>query len=108
MKAGIAQRLVLVQRQADVVVGGFVKVRAKQAAIFDLPSLVGRAECDVKRVRREAAVGLSQRVVPITGPVLVCGIGHHRRPYRIQFNVALASQQIGVGLHDRGLVAAVP
>ena len=41
VKPGIAQRLVLVQRQTDIVDGRFVEVRAKQASIGCLPETKG-------------------------------------------------------------------
>lgn len=35
-------------------------------------------------------------------------IVNHGSAYRIEFNVALAAEQISVGLDERGLVTAVP
>lgn len=59
-------------------------------------------------MRHQVRVGLAQGVVAITAPAVVGRIVHHGGPYGIEFDVALATEQIGLGLDQRGSVAAAP
>lgn len=59
-------------------------------------------------MRRQVRVGLPQRVMAITGPAVVGGVIDHGGAHGVEFNVALAAKQIGFGLDQRRLVAAIP
>jgi hypothetical protein len=62
----------------------------------------------MKRVGRPVRIGLPQRVMPIAGPAIVRRVVHHGGAHRVEFDVALAGKQIGLGLNQGGFVAAVP
>jgi len=51
---------------------------------------------------------LSQSVGAVTGPRVVSWIGNHSGAYRVELNVALAYEQVGLRLHERGFVPTVP
>jgi hypothetical protein len=53
-------------------------------------------------------IHLTEGVSTVAGPAVEGRIGHHAGTDRIEFDVALAQQQVGLGLHQRGLVATVP
>lgn len=53
-------------------------------------------------------VGLAKCVVAVAGPTVVCRIIHDHGAHGIELDVALAAEQVGFGLDQRGLVAAVP
>lgn len=59
-------------------------------------------------MRGQVRAGLPQGVMAITGPAVVGRIVHHGGTHRIEFDVALTTEQIGLGLDQGGLVAAVP
>lgn len=61
-----------------------------------------------ERMGRQISIVPAKGVVAIAGPAVVGGIIRHGGAHRIEFNVALAGQQIGLGLYQRGFVAAVP
>lgn len=57
---------------------------------------------------REQRVCLAERVAAIAAPAIVRGLVYHARAHGIELDIALAGQQVFVGLNQRGLVAAVP
>src|SRR5260221_3888563 len=61
-----------------------------------------------ERMRREPVIGLSRCIGAIAGPAVMRRIVHHGGSDGIELDVALTSQQIGFGLHQRGLIAAIP
>jgi hypothetical protein len=54
------------------------------------------------RVRQIESIG------PVTGPRVVCWIANYAGAYRIELNVALAYEQVGLCLHERGFVLTMP
>ena len=59
-------------------------------------------------MRRQPCIRLPQPVGSIARPRIVRGVDHHRRANRIQFDVTLTGEQIGLRVHQRRPVAAVP
>lgn len=108
VEARVAQRLVLIERQPNVINGFAVQLRPEKTTIPGLPFLLVPPDRQIERVRREMRVGLAKRVVAVAAPAVVCRVIHHRGAHGIELDVALAAEQIGFGLDQRGLVAAVP
>ncbi len=52
--------------------------------------------------------GLSQSVPAIARPAVLARIGNHVGAHGIEFDVALAGEQVVLGLDQTGLVAAFP
>ncbi len=46
--------------------------------------------------------------MPVARPAILRRVGDHARPDRVQLDVALAKQEIRLGLHQGGFVPAVP
>lgn len=103
VEARVAQRLVLIERQANVVDGFAVQLRPEKAAILSLPLLLVPPDHQIERVRREMRVGLAKRVVAVAGPAVVCRVIHHRGAHGIELDVALAAEQVGFGLISEDL-----
>ena len=61
-KALVAQRLALVEGEADVVDRRRIELVAKQRAICRAPCGIGRAQRQIERMRREQRVGLAEPV----------------------------------------------
>jgi hypothetical protein len=59
-------------------------------------------------MRGKQGVALSQRVCMLAAPTVVRRVVHQGGPYGVELDIALAQQSIGVFLHQRPLVAAVP
>ena len=108
MEAMIAERLALVQRQANVGDGILFQMRTKQGAISRQPCRSRGLLSQVDRVRREQGIVLAERVGAIAGLAAMSRVLDHRGAHRVQLDVAHARQQIGLGLDQRRLVAAVP
>src|SRR5260221_10409139 len=108
IEAFVAQRLILIQRKADIVNRRHIEMRAEQVPIGGLPPFVATAQRQKERMRREPVIGLSQCIGAIAGPAVMRRIVHHGGSDGIELDVALTSQQIGFGLHQRGLIAAIP
>ena len=77
MKSIVPQRLILVQRQPDVVDRFIIQCGPKQRTVSRLPCLVGRGDRSVQRMRRDAWVWLAERIVAIGAPSIVCRVVHH-------------------------------
>ena len=108
VEARLDQRLVLIERQANVVDGFAIQLRPKKTAIPGQPLLLVPPDRQIERVLRQMRVGLTKRVVAVAGPTVVSGVIHHRGAHRIELDVALAAEQVGFGLDQRGLVTAFP
>jgi len=59
-------------------------------------------------MRCQQCVHLPQRVAAIAAPPIVRRLVDHACANRVELDLALAGQQIFVGLHQRGFVPAVP
>jgi hypothetical protein len=59
-------------------------------------------------VRSNQGVALAQCVRAIAGPAVASRIVHHACAHRVQFDVAIAVQQIAVAIHKAGLVPPLP
>ncbi len=59
-------------------------------------------------MRCQARVGLPQRIMAIARPAVVSRVIDHGSAHGVELDVALASNQVGFGLDQRGFVAAVP
>src|ERR1019366_6707103 len=73
---------------------------------FGAPRPYDPAPC--MSVRRKQTVRLTEGVEPIATPAVMCRIVDHRRPHRVELNVSLTFQVVGLGLDMRKLVPAVP
>lgn len=62
----------------------------------------------VLRVRADQRVGRALRVCGVARLGVVAGLADHACTDRIEFDVAVAAQQVIVGLHRAGLEAAFP
>jgi len=58
-------------------------------------------------VRRDDGVGAAQGVAAVARPRVVSRRVHHMRPHRIELDVALAGEEVAVGLDDRRAEAAL-
>lgn len=85
------------QGLANIVDGLGIKFGAKERPIGGLPFSAVPAKRQVKFMRRKANIGLSQPVASIAGPPVLARGNNHARPYRIEFGVSLASQQVAFG-----------
>jgi hypothetical protein len=59
-------------------------------------------------MRGEDGTGLCQCIAAIAGPAIVGWVVHHGGAHGIEFDVALAGKQVGFGLDEGGLIAAIP
>ncbi len=59
-------------------------------------------------MRRDELIILTQPIAAVAAPAVVRRPIDHARTHRVQFDLALAGQQILIGPHLRGFVAAVP
>lgn len=77
MKAAVAQRQALIEREPDVGDGFFVKLGAEELVIggLALAGVLGNFEVD--RVRGESQVGLPEPVGAVTAPAVVRGVVDH-------------------------------
>ena len=87
IKAQIAERLV-------------VQCAAEQVPIRRTARVVLGADGHVERMRPEQRVRLAQGVGAVAGPAVMRRIGHQAGAHRVQLDVALAEQQVGLGLHQ--------
>jgi len=62
----------------------------------------------VERVRRKQGIGLAEAIVAIAAPSVLGGVVDERRAHRIEFDIALAKQEMRFRLDGRRLVATVP
>ena len=95
---GITQRLVLVERKADVADGLLINFGPEQAPVSGLPRLVIPPKLEEEGMRHEIPVGLPQGIVPITAPAVMRRIINHSGAHRVEFDVALTAKQIGFSL----------
>lgn len=95
IEARIAQGLILVERQPDVVDGFAIQLGPKQVTISHLPFFIVPTDCQIKRMRCQIRVGLPQRIMAIAGPAVVGWVVDHGGANGIEFDVALASKQVG-------------
>jgi hypothetical protein len=59
-------------------------------------------------MRGKQGVALSQRVCRVAAPTVVRRVVHPGGTYGVELAIALAQQSVGVFLHQRRRVAAVP
>ena len=81
---------------------------AKHGAISFLPCRRRAPQRCVERVGRDERVGLPEPIGAVAGPAVVRRLLYHRRAHGIEFDVAHAFQQVGLGLDQGGLVPAIP
>lgn len=56
----------------------------------------------------DAWVSLTQSVMPVAAPAVLTGVLHHHGMDGVEFDVAHAGEQIGLGLNHAGFVASFP
>ena len=66
------------------------------------------AEGQVRRVRPNQRVRQAQCVACKARPPVVAGVRHHPRAHRIEFDIAVAAQQVGLVIDQAGFVTAFP
>lgn len=86
--------------QADGV--GFFRVDVfhDQFAVALLAFFGGVAEAKQGGVGGEQRVGRAQRVMWMAGPAVVGGVGDHAGAQRVEFDVAMALQQVAFVAHE--------
>ena len=65
-------------------------------------------ECPILGVRDHERIRVTERIAVVTRPGVIPGGGKHRRAYRVEFDIAIAGEQIGERLHQAGLEAPLP
>lgn len=106
-EAVIAQRVLALQVEANG--SGFVGMDGLQhEASVDLRPRIGSGDGGIARMWLYQEVGLAESVAAMTGPREVRWIGDHAGADRVEFDVAVAAQQIGFILHRARFVAAFP
>lgn len=83
-------------------------MRAKEISVRGSAFFGRSAEGVVKGVILHDRVGLGEGVVPVAGPRIVCRRIDHSGSYRIEFDVAVANEQVILRIDGAGLVAAFP
>jgi hypothetical protein len=59
-------------------------------------------------VRGDAWVCLAQSIMPVAATAVLAGVLRHPGADRVEFNVAHAGEQVGLGLDHAGFVAPFP
>lgn len=67
-----------------------------------------RAEFEVLGVGSKQCVGVSEGMISVAAPTIVCGVRDYRGSHGIQLDVPQARDEVPLGLYEGGLVAAVP
>jgi hypothetical protein len=94
--------------RAEIGERGVIHGGAEEVSISFSSRSIVRAKGEIAGLGGEDRVFKSQGVCPITGPSVLAWIGKHACAYRVELDVALAQEQVGLGLHERGLVPTVP
>ena len=100
--------LALIEGETDVVDRATIKLFLKQGTVVGLPFLGAASQRLIQRVRPQTGIRLAKPIGAITRPPIMRRVFHHRRAHRIELDVALAREPIGLGLNRQRLVAAVP
>ena len=99
-KPRIPERLPLIQGRADIADRLAIQFRVEQGPIVRQPVGLVLAQTGIHRMRCQLRVALAQAVLSITAPAVVRRIIDHPGAHRIEFDIALTQEQIGVGLHQ--------
>lgn len=104
----VAERLPLGDGEADIGQGRLVELAAKECAVGRLARFLTSPQSEVQRMGRDDRVGLAEGVASVAGPAVLPGVGNHVGAHGVEFDVALAGEQIFLGLDGTGFVAAFP
>jgi len=108
VKPAAAQWQALVESKTDVGDRVVVELRAEELAVAGVPFALVAGDVGIDGVWGDPGFGLAEPVGAVAAPAVVRRVIDHARPYRVEFDIAHGGQQVGVGLYQRGFVAAVP
>jgi len=97
-KALVAEDEAAVGRIPDRVQVSLGDLVGEQAPIASATGILGFAKGAVDGMRSEDWVDIAEPVAAIAGPWVIAWSLHHARPDRIELDVALAGEQVTVGL----------
>jgi hypothetical protein len=79
-----------------------------ECAISDAPFFLGPAKCQIVGVRAQQDALHPLGIAPIAGPSILGGRGDHACPHWIEFDIAIATQEVIIAVDEARLVPALP
>lgn len=86
-----------------------IRVECSVEAFPIVPAALFRclAQAEDDGVRRDEGIELTLGIGAIAGPAVLSGMRHHSGPYRVEFDIGVASQQIGGFCYQAGAKASL-
>ena len=107
-KRWVAQGIVPIRRSPDFIHQSRFKFIPKQFPVGRRSAGFVQAQGMIQRMRFEQRIGFTLCIATVTRPAIFSGMFNHVRAHGIQFDVALAGQQVTVFLGETGTKAPFP